>query len=137
MSGNGGAARQPYFISAKRGRPMVFAGLWERWTVREGIALRGSLAGFGPGGVIETCTILTTAANEALAPIHRRMPVILPTEAFALWLGGETLPLDPYPSERMTVHPVSTLVNNPANDDPRCVAPMAGPQPFQHRLWAS
>ena len=95
--------------------------------MRAGMALAGSLAAFGPGDVIETCTILTTAANEAVAPVHDRMPVILPPEAFAPWLGGETVALDPSPSETMVVHPVSTLVNTPSNDDPRCVEPVIIP----------
>ena len=105
----------------------AFAGLWERWMVPRGIALAGSLAELEPGEVIETCTILTTAANEIVAPVHDRMPMILPPEALGPWLAGEAVPLDPYPPETMTLHPVSTLVNKPANDDPRCVEPIAAP----------
>ena len=57
------------------GAPFRFAGLWQRSTVREGIALKGSLADFAPGDVIETRTIFTTAANAALARVHHRMAV--------------------------------------------------------------
>ena len=49
------------------------------------------------------------------------MPVILPADAYDPWLGGEAVPLVPYPAAAMTAHPVSTLVNKPANDDERCV----------------
>ena len=77
-----------------------------------------------PGDVVETCTILTTAANEAVAPVHGRMPVILPEDTWDAWLAGEEVPLAPYPAGGMTAHPVSTLVNKLAHDDPRCVEPV-------------
>ena len=80
----------------------------------------------GAGGVIETCTILTTAANEIVAPVHDRMPVILAPEDFDSWLAGQTVPLGPCPSDTMVRHPVSFLVNKPENDDLRCVEPVAG-----------
>ena len=121
------ATKQPWLIGLKEGALFAFAGLWERWTVREGVPLKGSLAEFGPGDTIETCTILTTAANEMVAPVHDRMPVILPAEAFGPWLAGETVPLGPCSPETMTIHPVSTLVNKPVNDDPRCIEPVAVP----------
>jgi putative SOS response-associated peptidase YedK len=56
--------------------PFAFAGLWERW---EGIG----------GKVIESCTILTTEANEVLAPVHDRMPVIVASEDYDLWLDTQ------------------------------------------------
>ena len=87
-----GSVRQPWLIGVKDGRLFAFAGLWERWTVREGSALKGSLTEFGPGDIIETCTILTTEANEAVAPVHDRMPVILPPDLFGPWLAGEPGP---------------------------------------------
>ena len=115
-----GKAKQPYLIGMKGGSGFVFAGLWESWRVPEGLALTGSLSELASGDVLETCTILTTEANATLAPIHPRMPVILPPEAYDPWLGGEAVPLAPYPAKAMTLHPVSTLVNKPANDDERC-----------------
>ncbi len=119
-----GGTRQPWLFGLRNGAPMVFAGLWERWTVPEGLALTGSLAERGPGDAVETCTILTTEANDTVAPVHGRMPVILPTDARDAWLAGDEVPLDPYPADDMTAHPVSTHVNRPANDDPRCVEPI-------------
>ena len=116
-----GKAKQPYLIGMKDGAGFVFAGLWESWRVPEGLALTGKLSELEPGDVLQTCTILTTEANATLAPIHPRMPVILPAHAHAPWLAGEAIPLAPYPAEAMTFHAVSTLVNKPANDDERCV----------------
>ena len=120
-----GGARQPWLFGLRDGTPMIFAGLWERWTVPEGAALTGSLAERSPGDAVETCTILTTAANETVAPVHGRMPVILAPDAWDAWLAGEQVPLGPYPADAMTAHPVSTHVNRPANDDPRCVEPVS------------
>ena len=120
-----GGKRQPWLFGLRDGAPLVFAGLWERWTVPEGAALTGSLAERSPGDAVETCTILTTAANETVAPVHGRMPVILPPDSWSAWLAGEEVPLGPYPADDMTAHPVSTHVNRPANDDPRCVEAVA------------
>ena len=119
-----GGTRQPWLFGHRDGTPFALAGLWERWTVPEGAALTGSLAERSPGDAVETCTILTTAANEAVAPVHGRMPVILPPDAWDAWLAGEQVPLGPYPADAMTAHPVSPHVNRPANDDPRCVEPV-------------
>ena len=120
-----GGTRQPWLFGLRDGAPLVFAGLWERWTVPEGAALAGSLAERSPGDAVETCTILTAAANETVAPVHGRMPVILPPDSWDAWLSGDEVPLAPYPAGDMTAHPVSTHVNRPANDDPRCVEPIS------------
>lgn len=108
--------KQPYLISMKDERPFAFAGLWEHWQ--------------GPDGtLISSCTLLTTGANELVAPIHDRMPVILGEEDYPRWLDpaveqpGPLLPLlRPYPADRMAMHPVGTYVNSPTHDDPQCVA---------------
>jgi len=63
-------AKQPYHIFPSRGGLMAFAGLWERWQPPG-----------GDGDAVESCTILTTEANETLRDLHDRMPVILaPTD---------------------------------------------------------
>ena len=120
-----GKIRQPWLFGLRDGAPFALAGLWERWTVPEGAELTGSLAELGAGDPVETCTILTTAANETVAPVHGRMPVILPRDACDPWLAGEDVSLAPYAPDAMTAHPVSTLVNRPANDEPRCVEPVS------------
>ena len=80
------------------------------------------------GGPVESCTILTTGANELTRPIHERMPVIVPPEQYGLWLDprcqdSEKLAklLRPTPAEGMLAYRVSALVNNPKNDVPQCV----------------
>ena len=120
-----GRTRQPWLFALRHGAPFAFAGLWERWQIPAGAALTGSLAERRPGDAVETCTILTTAANDTVAPVHGRMPVILPPNAWDPWLAGEDVPLAPCPADDMTAHPVSTLVNRAANEDPRCVEPIA------------
>ena len=82
--------------------------------------------------MLESCTIVTTAPNELAATIHDRMPVILPWERHADWLADAAAPqslaslLGPYPASEMEAYPVSTWVNSPAHDDPRCVEPLPG-----------
>ena len=114
-----GTRKQPYFISFRDRRPFAFAGLWERWQS-------------GSGRSVESCTIITTSANEAVAPVHDRMPVILDPHDHAAWLdtgskeSGDLIHLlRPQPSEAMEAFPVSLLVNNPANDLPACREPVA------------
>lgn len=77
----------------------------------------------GRGGPLETCTLLTTEANELLAPYRDRMPVILRPEDYEVWLDADTsrreilmLLLHPYPYEEMSAYAVSVLVNSPSND---------------------
>ncbi len=114
-----GGAPQPYFITLAERRPFGFAGLWERW--RDPAS----------GEELVTCTLITTAADARLAPIHERMPVVLPREAYAAWLAPElTDPqaaralLRPLPAESWRAWPVSRRVNNPAHDDPALIAPL-------------
>jgi putative SOS response-associated peptidase YedK len=67
-----------------------------------------------------TFAILTTPANELVGTIHDRMPAILAPVAYDRWLGTEPDPRDllqPFPSDRMVIWPISTRVNSPSNDD--------------------
>ncbi len=116
-----GATRQPYLIGRKDGSTMAFAGLWEQWRVREGIKLPRSLAELAPGETLETCTILTTAANETVAPVHERMPVILPAESFDAWLGGGAVELGPCPAHEIVGRAVGTWVNKASNEGPEAM----------------
>lgn len=108
--------RQPYFIGLMDGGPFAFAGLWEHWR-------RGD-------ETLESCTIIVTRANELIAPIHDRMPVILPPERYAAWLDPalddpQRLKdcLQPFPASALQVHPVSSRVNNPRNNDAGLLSP--------------
>jgi putative SOS response-associated peptidase YedK len=107
--------KQPWYISLKNQEPMALAGLWEHW--------QGS-----DGSEIESCTIIVTAGNELMQPIHDRMPVILSPETWDTWLdnantnkqGLQTL-LTQYPADEMAAWPVSTIVNSPTNNDQECI----------------
>jgi putative SOS response-associated peptidase YedK len=109
--------KQPSYITLKDGRPFGLAGLWERWEKQ--------------GERIESCTILTTDANEIMSPIHDRMPVIIPPEKYSLWLDPTehdpkklTGLLRPFDSDEMTAYPVSTFVNNAKHDSAQCIEPI-------------
>jgi len=112
----GQRTKTPLAIRLRSGAAFAFAGLWEVWRPDDTPLL--------------SCTIITTAPNSLIAPIHDRMPVILPRSAYAAWLDpAERAPQDlqrllsPYPAEEMVAYPVSTLVNSPANDLPECIVP--------------
>lgn len=108
--------KQPYYICREDGNPFAFAGLWERWD-----------KGDEP---LQTCTILTTEPNSLLAPIHNRMPVILPTSQFDRWLDPQANSADlqdllkPYPPGELKIFPVSRQVNKPSNDNPDLIKPL-------------
>lgn len=117
-----GGGKTPMVVRLKGGQPFAFAGLWEVWRPKEAPEAEPLL----------TCTIITTEPNELAATIHNRMPVIMPRQAYDLWLNpaerdpGELQELlGPYPAEEMEAYPVSTLVNNPVNDVPECIQPLA------------
>ena len=70
------------------------------------------------------CAIVTTDAVESLKNIHERMPLIISRQHFQGWLNGDDIDyVDTFSSKAIINHPVSTHVNNPLNDDPKCVFP--------------
>jgi putative SOS response-associated peptidase YedK len=107
--------KQPVHFGMKDDGPFAFAGLWSRWGPKDGEQL-------------ETCTIITTGANELCRRVHDRMPVILAAENYTRWLDIEQSdPADllrPFASDAMRAYPVSTRVNSPKNDDPEIIAPL-------------
>jgi putative SOS response-associated peptidase YedK len=115
--------KQPYYIRPAAGGPMAFAGLWETW--------------IGPNGEeVETAAIVTTTANRTLAAIHDRMPVVVPPEAFDLWLDcakvdAETAAalITPARDGILDVRPVSNAVNRTANDFPALIEPIEEQSP--------
>ncbi len=109
--------KTPWHFRLAGGAPFSFAGLWERREIR----------GSGP---IESFAIVTTAANDLVRPIHARMPVLLDTEAEALWrregpLSAAELErcFTPFEAGAMEAWPVSTWVNAASHDGPRCIEP--------------
>jgi putative SOS response-associated peptidase YedK len=114
----GGKTKTPMHIRMKTGDIFAFAGIWETWHSPD-------------GGVIPSCTLITTASNELMVGIHDRMPVILKPADYPRWLDpNERDPADltdllkPYPAAEMEARPVSRTVNNPKNDSPACVESM-------------
>lgn len=115
-----GDRKTPYYIHMANNDPMAFAGIWDAWRSPQ-------------GEVIESCAILTTSANDLVAKLHDRMPVILQPETFDLWLDPEVQDteklaplLSPYPAERITSYRVSAMVNSPANDSSECIDQVTG-----------
>jgi len=112
------SGKQPYCIRPRKAPLFSFAGLYEHWDDKAGRS-------------IDSCTILVTDANEAIIPIHDRMPVILSPENYEAWLDPGTQEpeilkplLRPCLEDKITLYPVSRRVSNPRNDDPECVAPL-------------
>ncbi len=110
-----GGRKRPFFIHAKSGAPLAFAGLWETWIGTNGEEL-------------ETAAIVTTRANQMLAPIHDRMPVIVPPEAFDLWLDCANVDaqtaavlITPAPEDLLEAYEVSNAVNRTTNDGPEII----------------
>ncbi|MGB7416036.1 MAG: SOS response-associated peptidase [Thermosynechococcaceae cyanobacterium] len=105
--------KQPFYIQQQHHSLFAFAGLWESWQE------------------IETCTILTTAANEDMQPIHHRMPVIISPDFYEQWLDPWAQQnqqvhdlLNAMPQPNLEVFPVSTQINNAAFDGPECLRPL-------------
>ena len=122
-----GDFRQPYWIAPGDGAPWGIAGLWERWTAPDGARL-------------ESCALLTTAANARIADLHDRMPAILAPADYAAWLDPvlDTTALAellaPLASDTLELRPVGTRVNRVENDDAALLEPVPEP-PRQPSLF--
>lgn len=111
------APRRPFFVRARSGGPIAFAGLWETWT--------------GPNGEeVDGVAIVTTRANRLLSSIHDRMPVIVPPDAFDLWLDCANVDattaaslIAPAPEDLLECYEVWPAVNRAQNDSPALIAP--------------
>ena len=116
--------KQPYRVARVDDEPFAMAGLWERWTPDTLQTGLGEFGTDGPSGAVdpvETFTVITTEPNEVVEPLHHRMAVILDRDEETRWLDGEAVPLDPWPGDSLRAYPVSTAVNNPANDGPELI----------------
>lgn len=108
--------KQAFHITRSDRGPFAFAGLWSTWHGENDHRLR-------------TCTILTTAANAAVAPLHDRMPVILPVGAEHTWLDQATPPaalrelLHGLSPSETALQPVGPAVNDARYDGPDCLSP--------------
>jgi putative SOS response-associated peptidase YedK len=113
-----GSRKQPMYLHDRSGAPLAFAGLWAVWRDPDEPDARW----------LRTCTIVTTDANRTVAPVHDRMPVMLPRDAWARWLDrhetdGEAVAdlLRPAPDDLLELWPVSPRVNSARHDDARLV----------------
>jgi putative SOS response-associated peptidase YedK len=106
-----GKDKVPYRIALKTGEPFAFAGIW-------------SAVHDAQGRQVTTFAIITTDANDLVAEVHNRMPVMLPLDDEAAWVSPESSPeqaqalLQPFPADLMSVYEVSSKVNSPANNTP-------------------
>ena len=115
--------KQPHYFQVDGGSLFAFAGIWDRWEEKG-----------ADGNTVESCAIITTKANELATMVHERMPVILSEESWDSWICDvqydrtqqHTLRslVRSFPHERMSVVPVSTVVNNARNDTSDCVEPI-------------
>jgi putative SOS response-associated peptidase YedK len=112
--------KRPHFIHMRDDRPFAFAGMWERWRP-------------GPDEApLDTFTVVTTAPNDVMRPIHDRMPVILEPGDYEKWIDVKSAVRDvapllrPYAAEPMEAYPVGTRVNTPRNDAPDLVERVEG-----------
>jgi putative SOS response-associated peptidase YedK len=127
-----GGRKEAFHITRGDGSPFAFAGLWSIWHPKEGDDSHGDL---------RSCAIVTTAANEAVAPLHDRMPVILPRDAEEVWLDRSSPPellvslLAPLPAEETVIRPVGPAVNDVRYDGPECLAPPPPPPVRQPALF--
>jgi putative SOS response-associated peptidase YedK len=111
-------SKQPFAVVSRDGTPLALAGLWERWRGPE-------------GGQVQTFTIVTGSPNDVVAPIHNRMPVILPRETWRRWLGEDEASteellslLRPFPAELMRAYPVGARVGSVRNNDAELLTPV-------------
>ncbi|HVR23465.1 MAG TPA: SOS response-associated peptidase [Candidatus Polarisedimenticolia bacterium] len=124
-----GKAKQPYCFEVNEGELFAFAGIWDRWK--------------DPSGQwVKSCSILTTVPNAVTSAVHDRMPVILDSDAYDLWLDpGMTnvteasALLRPCDARLMRSYPVSTRINHVVNDDAECSAPVVEVAQIQDRLF--
>ena len=107
-----GDVKTPHYISLASGEPFALAGLWENWTDK------------ASGESLQTTTLITTAANDFMAPLHHRMPVILESGIAGEWLAGSTDLLDDVAAitPALQAWPVDRRVNNARNEGPELVS---------------
>jgi putative SOS response-associated peptidase YedK len=111
------AGKQPYHIHQPEFALFAFAGLWEHWEHQQ--------------ETVYSCTIITTEANDKIAPIHNRMPVIITPDFYLRWLDKQNtaiemadfLAADAYSTMQLT--PISSRVNNPMHNDEACLTEVA------------
>jgi putative SOS response-associated peptidase YedK len=114
--------KQPFAVALANRGPMTLAGLWDEWR--------------SPAGErVKSFAIITTTGNALLAPLHDRMPAVIPPDGWDDWLGENSMNegvvktlLRPYPGQAMAFWAVDRRVGNVRNDGPDLFAPLSGAQ---------
>ena len=113
-----GTQKQPWFLALPSKQPFAFAGLWDIWKDTD-------------GSEYTSCTIITTAASDAIQQIHHRMPVIVPPELYKNWLNPENQDTEGLEAhlrnlliKNFSSHTVSKYVNSPRNNELTCIEPL-------------
>jgi putative SOS response-associated peptidase YedK len=119
--------KQPFYVTTRDGAPLALAGLWTTNSRADA------------SGPVESCTILTTSANQLMGTIHHRMPVILPEATWDTWLDPDLDDLElltellvPAPDELLTLWPVDPAVNSPRSNSSELIRPLEG---HEARTW--
>lgn len=133
---DGKIKKQPFYIRTADGTPLAFAGLWDRWTPPEfrtgHTTSREARPGVPGSHELHTVTLITHEPNDKVAPIHDRMVVCLPADAWDAWLNpgvGQAEAaklLVTLPSSEVEVYPVVPLVSNVKNEGAELLAPLPG-----------
>jgi putative SOS response-associated peptidase YedK len=123
-TGPAASARQPYLLKDAEGHPLGMGGVWNKTTTVD-------------GEVIESVAILTCPPRPPVAAIHDRMPLIIPRGAYRRWIdmGADVTDLLQPTSTTLVAIPVSTYVNSPKNDDPKCIEATEPRGPAQGALF--
>ncbi len=115
---NDDGSTTPFRFGVTDWEPFGFAGVWDEWR--------------GPDGTVRSCTIVTTTPNELMEPVHDRMPVILPRDAYGEWLDRDVRDTDllsklltPYPADAMEMYEISPAIGNVKNDTPDLLDPVS------------
>lgn len=112
------SGKQPYYFTRRDGHPVTIAGLWDEWQDKQA------------GEVVRSCAMMITDANDFVAEVHDRMPVVLEPESFDHWLSGKSGVelLKPAANDVLEKWPVSKRVNKPSNDDDATLIDRISPQ---------
>lgn len=110
-----GKIKQPYYFSSANGHPLALGGLWESWKAPD-------------GSIVRTACIITTAANDLMAPVHDRMPVIIEAADWKRWLASPAEEvadlIHPYAGNDLQAWPVERRVSRTGEDDAGLIAPV-------------
>jgi len=111
-----GAQKQPFLLHLRNNEPFALGAIWDRWTSHD-------------GEIVDSCAVVTIPPVPPVSELHDRMPLVLDPAVYSKWLDPKTANpeklLGAARRDTFISVAVSDVVNSPANDDPRCVEPVA------------